>query len=48
MRVTVVRVWTVDAVPVEFGVDERAEFGVDGRQHLGEHLDLGDLRCRGW
>ena len=42
MRVTVERVWTVDAVAFEFGVHQGAEFGVDGRQHLGQHLDLGD------
>ena len=32
----------LDAVAVELGVDEGAEFGVDGGQHLGELLDLGD------
>ena len=32
----------LDAVAVEFGVHQGAEFGIDGRQHLGEHLDLGD------
>ena len=37
----------LDAVALELGVDERAELGVDGRQHLGQLLELGDLRGRG-
>ena len=37
-----------DAVAFEFGVDEGAEFGVDGRQDFGQRFDLGDARCRGW
>ena len=31
----------------ELGVDERAELGVDGGQHLGELLDLGDREPAG-
>jgi hypothetical protein len=31
----------------EFGVDERAECGVDGGEHFREHLDLGDLQSAG-
>jgi hypothetical protein len=31
-----------DAVVCEFGVDERAEFGIDGWQHLRQLLHLGD------
>ena len=31
-----------DAVAFELGVDEGAEFGVDGGQHLGELFDLCD------
>ena len=38
----------LDAVAVELGVHQGAEFGIDGGQHLGQHLDLGHARCRGW
>ena len=31
----------------ELGVDERAEFGVDGGEHLGELLELGDGESAG-
>ena len=37
----------LDAVAFEFGVHQGAEFGVDGGQHLGEHLDLGDRDAAG-
>lgn len=33
----------LDAVLDEFVVDEGAEFDLDGRKDLGQHLDLGDL-----
>ncbi len=32
----------LDAVAIEFGMHQGAEFRIDGRQHLGEHLDMGD------
>ena len=37
----------LDAVAFEFGVHQGAEFGIDGGQHLGEHLDLGDRDASG-
>ena len=37
----------LDAVALEFGVDERAEFGIDGGENLGELLDLGDGEAAG-
>ena len=37
----------LDAVAIEFGMYQRAEFRIDGRQHLGEHLHLGDGNASG-
>ena len=37
----------LDAVTHELGVDERAEFGVDGGEHLGQLLDLGNGEAAG-
>jgi hypothetical protein len=36
-----------NAVSGQFGVDERSELGIDGRQDFGKHLDLGDLDAAG-
>ena len=36
-----------NAVAIEFGMHQGAEFGVDGGQHLGKQLDLGDSDAPG-
>ena len=46
MASTRVRQGTLTPWRLELGVDERAELGVDGWEHLGELLDLGDCRPR--
>jgi hypothetical protein len=36
-----------NAVAIEFGMHQGTEFGIDGRQHLAKHLDLGDTNAPG-
>ena len=37
----------LDSVFGQFSVDQGAEFDIDGGQHFGQHLDLGDADAAG-
>ena len=47
IRLTVVLVLHLDAVRRQLRVDQRAQARVDGREHLGELLELGDREAPG-